>query len=141
VWGRLSEDRAKRIFPILRDWVSDGGGAAGGAAGGAGGAGGAGRVGPTAAAAAAHEPPEGRCFFKSTTAGATSSRDGYFETELRTIRPHALKVGCAYLDFAYLTEDFGALDYDSSLRNPRAERRSVFVDQVRGAHAYPFACF
>jgi hypothetical protein len=112
VWGRLSEDRAKRIFPILHDWVRGGAGA------------GAGVVGPTNAA------PEGRCFFKSTTAGATSFRDHYFETELRTIRPHAVQSGCTYLDFAYLTEDFGALDYESSLRTPRAERRSVFVDQV-----------
>jgi hypothetical protein len=111
VWGRLSEDRAKRIFPVLRDWVGAGGGV------------------PTNAAGA--EQREGRCFFKSTTAGATSFRDHYFETELRTIRPHAVQSGCTYLDFAYLTEDFGALDYESTLRNPRAERRSVFVDQVR----------
>jgi hypothetical protein len=117
VWGRLSEDRAKRIFPMLHDWVRDGAGAGAGA-------GAAGSGGPTDAA------PVGRCFFKSTTAGATSFRDHYMETELRTIRPHAVQSGCTYLDFAHLTEDFGALDYESSLRNPRAERRSVFVDQV-----------
>jgi hypothetical protein len=120
VWGRLAEDRAQRIFTVLRDWVNAAGDQPPGH----------------------HEPQQqqGRCFFKSTTSGANSFRDRYFETELHTIRPHALKAGCGYLDFAYLTQDFGALDYESSLKDPRAERRSVFVDQVRAAH-FPVLVF
>jgi hypothetical protein len=116
VWGRLAEDRAQRIFPVLRDWVAAEADDK-----------------PKGRGESEQQQQQGRCFFKSTTAGANSFRDRYFETELHTIRPHALKAGCGYLDFAYLTQDFGALDYESSLKDPRAERRSVFVDQVRAA--------
>jgi hypothetical protein len=108
IWGKLSEDRAKRVFPVLHDWVTSnsnkkktGGGA-------------------------------GRCFFKSTTGHAKSMQGDYFRDELHHIRPHVLQSGCTYLDHAYLTESFGALlEADGALRNPWAERRSVFVDPVR----------
>jgi hypothetical protein len=112
LWGRLSEKRAKRIFPILRDWV-------------------AADDSHSSSSTNATDPDSGRCFFKSTTAELNPFRVAPFETELRTIRPHALKEGCAYLDFAYLTRDFGAIEYQSPLKNPQAEKISLFVDHVR----------
>jgi hypothetical protein len=120
IWGRLAEDRAKRIFPILRDWVGAAGPGRSSNDSSSGSGSGSDSPGP---------PPrgEGRCFFKSTT--ATPLRGSAHDAELRTIRPHALWAGCAYLDFAHLTEAFAE---DS----PQAERHSVFVDNVRRPHRF-----
>jgi hypothetical protein len=120
IWGKLSEDRAKRVFPVLHDWVSS----------------------------SNNNNKEkkkgrtvGRCFFKSTTGHAKSMQGDYFRDELHHIRPHVLQSGCTYLDHAYLTESFGALlEADGALRNPMAERRSVFVDPVRSHQTRGCSC-
>jgi hypothetical protein len=112
VWGQLPEARAQRIMPILRDWV------AGGLEGQSGQDG--------------SDSEDKRCFYRSTTANYLSLRDDFFRSELRRVRPHAYRAGCSYLDFAYLTEPFTALDFAEQMNQPKStERRSVFVDSVR----------
>jgi hypothetical protein len=102
VWGRLAATRAQRIFPILRDWVT------------------------AASRSPGRNPAEGagggRCYFKSTAAGGSSLGGDYLREELRTVRPHAYRAGCKYLDWAYLTEPFAALDWDGANWDPRACR-------------------
>jgi hypothetical protein len=72
---------------------------------------------------------EGRCFFKSTTAGASSLRDDFFEKELHEVRPFVHEAGCEYLDYAYLTEIFTALGQTKDWR-ANAERGAVFWDSL-----------
>jgi hypothetical protein len=117
VWGRLAESRAQRIFPILRDWVTA-------------------APPPSVGETAAGNNDEsgrhaGQCYFKSTAAGGSSLGGDYFREELRKVRPHAYRAGCKYLDWAYLTEPFAALDWDGANWDPHAERHSVYVDSVR----------
>jgi hypothetical protein len=121
--GWLSEARAKVIMPALRDWVAGGSDKDNNNNNNPGGN-------SNAAPASA-----GRCFFKSTTSGSGSLKAEVFQAELRTIRSHAYRVGCSYLDYGYLTETFAALDMDEPAAT---ERKTVFLDSVR-VHA-PARC-
>jgi hypothetical protein len=112
VWGRLSEARAKAIMPALSDWVHGGGPGDSNATPPPATGGGAGR----------------RCFYRSTTANYKSVLHEYFQHELRNVRGHAYSAGCSYLDYAYLTESFAALDSND---RHSTERKLVFIDSVR----------
>jgi hypothetical protein len=119
VWGLLPEARARRIMPLLKDWVSRGGGD--------------GDSGPGDGSG-----NRGRCFFRSTTANYQSLSHGHLRNEHLKVRPHAHRAGCSYLDYAHLTEPFAALDWDEHLHHPAStERKSVFVDAVRTAAYIP----
>jgi hypothetical protein len=119
VWGQLPEARARRIMPLLKDWVS--GGAGDGDSGPGDGSG-----------------TRGRCFFRSTTAHYQSLSHGHLRNEHLKVRPHAHRAGCSYLDYAHLTEPFAALDWDEHLHHPAStERKSVFVDAVRTSEFGP----
>jgi hypothetical protein len=113
-WGLLPEARAKRIMPILRDWVAGGG------------------QGQGLGGQEGSDSRDKRCFYRSTTANYLSVHHDFFRNELRLVRPYAYRAGCSYLDFAHLTEPFAALEFEEQLNQPHStERRSVFVDSVR----------
>jgi hypothetical protein len=103
-------------MPVLYDWVSGGG------------ADDNDNATDTSRSSAPSARRSGRCFFRSTTGNYRSLRKDIFRTEMRDVRGHAYGAGCSYLDYAYLTESFAALDFND---RRSTERRTVFTDSVR----------
>jgi hypothetical protein len=104
-------------MPVLYDWVSGGGGADTDD-----------NATDTSRSSAPSARRSGRCFFRSTTGNYRSLRKDIFRTEMRNVRGHAYGAGCSYLDYAYLTETFAALDFND---RRSTERETVFIDAVR----------
>jgi hypothetical protein len=105
-------------MPVLYDWVSGGGADADADD----------NATDTSRSSAPSARRSGRCFFRSTTGNYRSLRKDIFRTEMRDVRGHAYGAGCSYLDYAYLTESFAALDFND---RRSTERRTVFTDSVR----------
>lgn len=98
LWGLLTQERAKRVMPLFRDLI-------------------------TATGKVEHES---RCFFKSTTGSARTSRRS-IKRERGPIQQETKSAGCSYLDFAQLTSEFGKIP-DKEGAFP--ERKAIYIDEI-----------